>query len=240
MEGRWTRTGALAGVGALLVGALGLVVAVLAWMLPQQSAVSESTGSQPAVSQSAVSQPTGSQSAASQPTGSQSTGSRAERLDVLIAPSSYDVTASWWHNHGPIYEADSGLYSDYEVTHAHAYGNAVGRFVYRVVLDEFDGGQVELGARLSADTQGYDDPDSQYTDVTVIVNGERLPVRSVVPDDGHGSHYTWQFDASVLRPGQNTIEFAVEESAALPHGLAIYGAAIAEGESDEHITLRSW
>ncbi|WP_367132208.1 hypothetical protein [Saccharothrix sp. HUAS TT1] len=209
MEGPWTRTGALAGVGAFLVGVLALVVAVLAWTLPRQ------------------------------PAASQSTGSSTDRLDVRVPPSSYDVTASWWHNHGPIYEADSGLHSDYGVTHAHAYGNAVGRFVYRVTLGEFAGERVELGARLSADTHGYHDPENRHTDVTVIVNGVRLPVRSVAPDDGRGTRYRWWFDASVLRRGQNTVEFAVEESAALPNGLAIYGAAIAAGEADEHITLRS-
>ncbi|MFD1150107.1 hypothetical protein [Saccharothrix hoggarensis] len=221
MEGPWTRAGAVAGLGALVVGAMALVVAILAWLLPRQPAAPPPATSQPATSP--------------RPAGSQSDD---KRLDVKVAPSSYDVAASWWQPDGPGYESRRDLPETEGVTHAHAYGNSVGSFVYRVTLGEFEGGQVELSARLSADTQYQTDSEDQRTDVTVIVNGTRLPSRRVMPDDGSGAHYRWRFDASALRRGENTIEFAVERGAEFANGLAIYGGAIADGEVDEHITLR--
>jgi hypothetical protein len=185
----------------LVVGAVALVVGLLAWRLPQQPA-------------------------------------SGTKINVTISPSAYDVDASRWRAHGPFYEAGGDLHARHGVSHAHAYGNPVGRFVYQVELGEFEDEQVELRARLSADAGGYSDPEGRYSDVTVVVNGAPLPVRRVMPDDGHGAHYTWQFDAGMLRPGENTIEFAVAEDAQFPHGLAIYGSAVAPGQADEHITLR--
>jgi hypothetical protein len=60
-----------------------------------------------------------------------------------------------------------------------------------------------------------------------------------MPDDGRGGYYTWQFDAKLLRRGQNTIEFIVEQNAQFPNGLCIYGDAIAPGYTDEWITLQT-
>ncbi|ONI86099.1 hypothetical protein ALI22I_25575 [Saccharothrix sp. ALI-22-I] len=188
------------------MGIAALVVAVFAWMLPQQPATSQADD---------------------------------KRLDVKITPSSYDVAASRWQPDGPGYESRKELYEEMSVTHAHAYGNSSGRFVYKVPLGEFEGEQVELTARLSADVQWQPDTEDRRTDVTVIVNGARLPSQRVRPDNGSGAHYTWRFDATALRRGENTIEFLVEQGTEFANGLAIYGGALAPGEADEHITLRS-
>ena len=163
----------------------------------------------------------------------------AEGLQMKIDPSSFDVSRSRWNPYGPLYEGTSDMYPKYGVTHAHAYGNTVGVFVYQIKIEDVKGSVIELGARLSADAIGYTGPSNGYSDVVVAINGNPLPVRRVMPDDGKGVHYTWRFDATLLRHGVNQIEFRVDESAQFPNGLCIYGAAIAPGSVDEWITLRS-
>jgi hypothetical protein len=211
LERQWNKIGALAGVVSAMVAIVGIIVAMMAWLFPEQPATSE-------VSSAAAAK---------------------ERLQIRIAPSSYDVSHSSWKPYGPFYEAKSDLYSRYGVTHAHSYGQSTGRFVYRVDIGSFEGARAELKARLSADAVGYSDPANKYSDVTLAINDTPLQVQRVMPDDGRGGYYTWQFDAKLLRHGQNTIEFIVEQNAQFPNGLCIYGDAIAPGYTDEWITLQT-
>lgn len=162
-----------------------------------------------------------------------------EKLHIKIPPSSYDVFNSSWKPYGPFYEAKSDLYARYGVTHAHAYGNSIGWFVYHVDIGSFQGARAELKARLSADAIGYSDPADKYSDVTLTINDTQFPIRRVMPDDARGAYYTWQFDAKLLRHGRNTIKFTVERNTQFPNGLCIYGGAIAPGYTDEWITLQT-
>ncbi|MBB5958631.1 hypothetical protein FHS29_005239 [Saccharothrix tamanrassetensis] len=204
---------AVAMIGVALAAVAGLA-ALAVWLLPAESAVPDDHSTErPA------------------PTD--------KLLDVEIPPSSYDVAASSWQPYGPLYEAANDLYTRHGVTHAHVYGQSTGRLVYRIDLDEFSGTRAELTARLSADAVGYSDAQARHSDVALVVNRTPLPVRRVTPDDGRGAHYTWQFDATLLRPGQNTVEFVVDASAEFPNGLCVYGDAIAPGHTDERIKLRT-
>jgi hypothetical protein len=209
VERPWNKIGAQAGIVGASIALIGAIIALLAWLLPQQQASSTV------------------ESAA------------GKGLDVEIPPSSFDINSSSWQPDGPFYEARNDLYGTYGVPRAHAYGNSTGRFVYQIDIDEFAGARVELKARLSADAPNYSDPDRKYSDVTVKINDKRLPPQRVVPDDGHGTHYFWQFDSTFLKPGRNTIEFIVGENLQYSNGLCIYGDAIAPGETNERITLRS-
>jgi len=211
VERQWNKIGALAGVVSAIVAIVGITVAMMPGLRPGQPTTSEPS----------------------------STAVAKERLQIKITPSSYDVSRSSWNLYGPFYEAKNDLYSRYGVAHAHSYGQSTGRFVYYVDIGSFEGARAELKARLSADAVGYSDPDNKYSDITLTVNDTPLSVRRVMPDDGRGGYYTWQFDAKLLRHGQNTIEFIVEQNAQFPNGLCIYGDAIAPGYTDEWIALRT-
>lgn len=206
----WDRTTALAGIATALIALVGVVVALLTWLLPQQAGLNE-------LSQQPHRQP--------------------GLLDESIDPISYKFAA--WSSNSNNTAANQDELVDYEATYAHVFGDSTGRFVYQTNIGEFTGKDVELTARLSANVPWYRDPDNNYSDVTVKVNGTPLPSQQVVPDDARGERYTWSFPSELLKKGLNTIEFLVEEDAEYPNGICIYGKAVAPGNADEQITLQS-
>jgi hypothetical protein len=168
------------------------------------------------------------------------TNAPADSVLARIDPSDYDVAESRWQTYGPLYETDGSLDRRFGVTHAHVYGSAAGATTYRFSLTAAPAGRVQLTARLSAEAPStYHDPRGRLSDVTLVVNERALRVRRVGSDDGHGTHYTWRFDARMLGAGENRIEFRVAPDAVMANGLCIYGAAIAPGYQDESITIQT-
>lgn len=158
--------------------------------------------------------------------------------EIRIRPAAFDKDMSQWSKYGPIYENDHNLVR-YGLTNGTAYGQVTGSFMYRFTYPTASTGEAEVGARLSADAVGFSGPVDAYSAVEVKVNGVSLGTQLVIPDDGRGAPYTWRFDARILKPGGNTVEFAVKQGTEPANGLGIYGDAFTAETPDEFIVIRS-
>ncbi len=155
---------------------------------------------------------------------------------VNIDPSAFDATNSVWDVSGPRYSQEATL-AQKGATHTHAFGRAIGKFIYNFNATKKSGSQLEVSARLSSEFPNYSGPADGISDVEVIVNGQSAGVQTVITDNGSGQQYTWRFNQNPLIVGQNSLQFVVASSALHHNGLAIYHRARVATQVDAKIVV---
>ncbi|MBI1927645.1 hypothetical protein HYR99_25810 [Candidatus Poribacteria bacterium] len=157
--------------------------------------------------------------------------------EILIDPSNWDSSSSWWDQYGPAYEGNPAI-ADLGATHTHAYGRAVGQLTYHFSVSALTVTAAQISARLSSEFPGYSAPPDGYSDITLSLNGKAYESKRVIPDNGSGRTYTWQIRPADLRRGDNTVSFTVDASSSYRNGLCIYSKGVALGVHDEPIKIR--
>ncbi len=105
---------------------------------------------------------------------------------------------------------------------AHAYGAGDGWFDYAFTLAR--AATPELEARLSSEWPGKSAPPDGGSDVAVLVDGVRVALLGVIPDNGAGR--AERVALGRLRAGRHTLRLAVAPGPGA-HGLCVYGDAAA-------------
>jgi hypothetical protein len=124
-------------------------------------------------------------------------------------------------------------YWDQSGNYEHAYGgDRSGSFTYRFTGMDSIPDAIEIKARLSAESQTQGKPD-ETSDVILLINGQPIGKRTVVPDNGVGRFYVWRVTNPMhlkklrIMPGdRNELRFVIDQKAKKKNGLCIYGKAL--------------
>ena len=147
-----------------------------------------------------------------------------------IDPRNWEASSNW-NEYGPAYEGNDAI-SSFGARHTHAYGRATGKMTYQFNLRAVPP-SVRLSARLSSEFPGYSGPANGYSDVTLIINGNRYSPKRVRPDNGTGRRESWTVNPTHLRVGQNTVAFEVLSSSTYRNGVCIYKRPVEDFQYSE-------
>lgn len=172
--------------------------------------------------------------------GTQATSS-SDTLTLTIEPTQFDKTNSSWTGKGPYVENNKSI-ADKGAIYLHTYGIGSGKITYSFSISNpkvaNDNKIVTVSARLSSNFPYFTAPANGFSDVTLLLNGDEFGTYRVVPDDGKGQVYTWQFVTDQLLYGSNSLCFLVKASSTYQNGICIYYDSVKSGVEDAAITVR--
>jgi len=158
-----------------------------------------------------------------------------------ISPTQFDITNSSWTGKGPYLASDRKM-ADNGASYLHAYGSGSGKITYQFYISDENvknrKTNVTVTARLSSNFPYYTAPDDGYSDVTLFLNGYDIETQRVIPDNGQGKEYTWQFMTDQLLVGDNSFSFNVKNSSTYQNGICVYYDSLKQGVDNAVITVQ--
>jgi hypothetical protein len=156
---------------------------------------------------------------------------------MSIDPSHW-APVSRWNLAGPVLTADGPVAAGAAPSITRVCGKDVGSFVYTFPGPRVRGGTYVVGVWLSSDVSQRTASPEAFSDVALIVNGNRYRPRPVGAVSAHGQYFEWRVRGRDVRPESNSMEYAVGATSAHRRGLCMHfgpsGAA-----SPQTITVRS-
>jgi len=168
-------------------------------------------------------------------------GDSSPFLALVIPPTQFDKANSSWTGSGPFVEGDRKV-AGQGASFLHVYGIGSGRITYLFnISDSSVAGRttnVKVSARLSSNYPWFTAPADGYSDVTLYFNGDEISTLRVMPDNGAGKIYTWNFGPELILYGKNALSFVVKSGAAYKNGLCIYYDSLTSSLDDCAIVLK--
>jgi hypothetical protein len=156
---------------------------------------------------------------------------------MSIDPSHW-APVSRWNVAGPVLTADDAVAAGAAPSITRVCGKDVGSFVYTFPGPRVRGSTYVVGVWLSSNVLQRTASPEAFSDVTLIVNGNRYRPRPVGAVSAHGQYFEWRVRGRDVHPESNSMEYAVGASSAHRRGLCMHfgpsGAA-----SPQTITVRS-
>ncbi|HEV7465625.1 MAG TPA: hypothetical protein VGP96_04960 [Candidatus Dormibacteraeota bacterium] len=156
---------------------------------------------------------------------------------MSIDPSHW-APVSRWNLAGPVLTADHAVAAGAAPAITRVCGKDVGSFVYTFPGPRVRGSTYVVGVWLSSDVAQRTASPEAFSDVTLIVNGNRYHPRPVGAVSAHGQYFEWRVRGRDVRSGSNSMEYAVGADSTHRRGLCMHfsppGAA-----SPQAITVRS-
>jgi hypothetical protein len=156
---------------------------------------------------------------------------------MSIDPSHW-APVSRWNVAGPVLTADGAVAAGTAPSITRVCGKDVGSFIYTFPGPQVRGSTYVVGVWLSSNvTQRTASPEA-FSDVTLLVNGNRYRPRPVGAVSAHGQYFEWRVRGRDVRPGNNSMEYAVGADSVHRRGLCMHFGP-AGAASPQAITVRS-
>ena len=156
---------------------------------------------------------------------------------MSIDPSHW-APVSRWNVAGPVLTADGAVAAGAAPSITRVCGRDVGSFVYTFPGPRVRGSTYVVGVWLSSNVLQRTASPEAFSDVALIVNGNRYRPRPVGAVSAHGQYFEWRVRGRDVRPESNSMEYAVGAGSVHRRGLCMHfgpsGAA-----SAQTITVRS-